>query len=107
MCIRDRACGWPWRLPSRWPAAARPGASRCPCRRPAAPVGRAWSPAGLTLGVEVFEVHRGPGGELFDLTLTQLLTGAAPDRFHGLVEGTSGAFDRGQLPQPVRVPFGG
>src|SRR5664279_2311824 len=55
------------------------------------------------LAVEGVEVHGRPAGEVFDLALTQVLAGAAFDRLDGPVERSSGAFDSGQLPQPVRV----
>ena len=53
--------------------------------------------------VEGVEVDGSPAGEVFDLSLAQVLAGAAFDGFHGPVERTPGALDRGEVPQPMGV----
>jgi len=57
----------------------------------------------LSLGVEGPEVDRGAGGEVLDLPFPELLAGGPFDPLHGAVEGSPGAFDRGQATQPVGV----
>ena len=60
---------------------------------------------GFALGVEGVEVDRGPLGEFLRLAFAQLLTGGPCDGLDRVVEGTSGAFDRGEAAKSVGVAF--
>ena len=97
---------WPRRL-SRWPGAASPGASRCPCRRRRAPAPAQGRRAPEAVGVEFSSIDRGAGGQGLGLSFADRLSGGPSDRRRGLVERSPGCLDRGQPPQPVRVTLGG
>jgi hypothetical protein len=56
-----------------------------------------------SLQVERLEVDRCPAREVFDLTLTQVLSAGPFDRVHRAFVGTSGALDGGQPPQSMGV----